>query len=203
LTLDRQTLREVLDSIAAKSPTPGGGAVASIACSLGASLAEMVLNYSVGRKSLAAHDQLHRDALKAMMELRFRALDLAQADAAAYAAMNAVWKLDASDPRRRAELPAAAEQAIQPPAQIAQCGLEILRILANLTGKTNVALNSDLAIAAILADAAVRAAMWNVEINLPLLTDETKLAAWLRTISESLAESQKLCAAVEQQCRGT
>jgi formiminotetrahydrofolate cyclodeaminase len=45
----------LLAQIAAKSPTPGGGAVACATGALAAALAGMVVSYSLGKKSLAAH----------------------------------------------------------------------------------------------------------------------------------------------------
>ena len=46
---------ELLDQIGAKTPAPGGGAVACASGALAASLAHMVVAYSLGKKWLAAH----------------------------------------------------------------------------------------------------------------------------------------------------
>lgn len=177
-------LKDVLASIAAKTPTPGGGAVACITAALASTLAEMVVNYSLGKKSLAEFEPFHRAALGKLQAFADRALSLAEVDAQAYERMNLVWKLDRADPRRAQDLPAAAEHAIQPPLRMLQTSVELLRLLRQLAGKSNAQLNSDLAIAAILADAAARAAEWNIRINLPLLDND----AIRQSISES-AES--------------
>ena len=47
------TLDQFLDSVAAKTPAPGGGAVASAVGALSAALAGMVVSYSTGKKNLA------------------------------------------------------------------------------------------------------------------------------------------------------
>ena len=49
--------------------------------------------------------------------------------------------------------------------------LEILDLLQRLLGASNPNLGSDLAVAAVLAEAGCRAAAWNVRANLPLLRD--------------------------------
>ena len=41
---------------------PGGGSVAALAGALAAAMGEMVLNYSIGKKDLAAHEPVLREA---------------------------------------------------------------------------------------------------------------------------------------------
>ena len=69
MTLDRLSVDELLAEIGAKSPTPGGGAVACVTAALAAALGRMVVNYSVGKPSLAEHDALHQAALEALADL--------------------------------------------------------------------------------------------------------------------------------------
>ena len=47
------SVREFLSATAAKTPTPGGGSVAALVAAIGASLAQMALGFSVGKKALA------------------------------------------------------------------------------------------------------------------------------------------------------
>ena len=48
---DRTTrIDEFLDAAAAKRPAPGGGSVTALAGALAASMGEMVVNYSVGKR---------------------------------------------------------------------------------------------------------------------------------------------------------
>jgi hypothetical protein len=67
--IEHMTLDELLERIGSKTPTPGGGAVASIVTALAASLARMVVAYSHGKKKLAAHEPLHAEALNRLSEL--------------------------------------------------------------------------------------------------------------------------------------
>jgi len=174
--------------------------VASITAALAAALAQMVLNYSVGKKNLATHDGLHRQTLEALNRLGSKAVELADIDARAYAALNELWKLHKADDRRVREFPAAVDAAIQAPLGVLNCALELLRLMKEIAGTTNAMLNSDLAIAAILADAACRAAVWNVRINLPLLTDAVQRSALSTRTEKSLAEASILTRAVESAC---
>src|SRR4051812_18812327 len=50
------TIESFLAAAAAKQPAPGGGSVAALAGALAASMGEMVINYSLGKKNLAAYE---------------------------------------------------------------------------------------------------------------------------------------------------
>jgi formiminotetrahydrofolate cyclodeaminase len=79
--------------------------------------------------------------------------------------------------------------------------LTMLRVLRTLPGTTNSMLKSDLAIAAVLAEAAVRAAAWNVRINLPLVDNAETTDTLDREIQESLNEAHELSSAIEIACK--
>ncbi|MFM9994879.1 MAG: cyclodeaminase/cyclohydrolase family protein [Phycisphaerales bacterium] len=198
--LARMSFGDLLDAIGSKTPAPGGGAVAGATGALAAALARMVVAYSLGKKSLAAHQAALQHADDALVRVRAVLLELADEDAAAYAEVNALTKLPETDPRRARELPAAAERSVQVPmAALAACS-NLLRLLEDAGPKTNPHLKSDWAIAAILADAGARAAEWNVRVNLPLLADAARRAAVSEECRRALAESAARAARVENAC---
>lgn len=201
-TLASQSVDAFLDSLATKTPTPGGGAAASIVAALGAALGRMVLNYSVGKKKLAEHDALHHNALAALESRQHRAIELAQEDADAYGRLNDLWKLGSEDERRQREFAGAVRAAIAAPSAVLESCLETLDLLESLTGKTNRMLDSDLAIAAVLAQSGARSAGWNVRINLPLLEDDAEQAAIRARIDKQIKRAESQCRAIEAACRG-
>ncbi len=162
---------QFLDAIAAKTPAPGGGAVASAVGALAAALASMVVAYSLAKKNLAAHQPALERAAKSLERARGLLLELAQEDAAAYAQVNELQRLPDSDERRRREFPVAAAAAVQAPRATLGACCDLLRLCESLGASTNRMLRSDLAIAAVLAEAGARAAWWNVSVNLTLLPD--------------------------------
>ncbi|MCI0366048.1 MAG: cyclodeaminase/cyclohydrolase family protein [Phycisphaerales bacterium] len=197
---DNLTIRDLLDAIAAKSPTPGGGAVASFTAALAAALAQMVINYSVGKRSLAEHDALHLEALHTLGDLSNRAIELAEQDARAYAHLNEIAKLDKKDDRRRRDYPAAVAAAIDAPKSVVDLSLQMLELMKSLLGTTNPHLKSDLAIAAVLANAAARAAAWNVRINAPLLENQSERDSLSAMLDRSLSRAASTAAAIEKAC---
>ncbi|MFG0283789.1 MAG: cyclodeaminase/cyclohydrolase family protein [Phycisphaerales bacterium JB039] len=189
-----------LDRLGAKTPTPGGGAVAAAVGALACALAQMVVNYSVAKKSLAAHEMTLRAALDRLVGARDEALSLAAADEQAYAALNELWKLPESDSRRAAQMPAAARAAIAPPRRCLDLALQTLDLLESLAPITNRNLRSDLAIAAVLARAAADAARWNIAVNAPLLPGEAERAEALARAEADCLRAAEACQRIERAC---
>lgn len=199
------TIADFLERLSAKSPTPGGGAVAPIVGSLGAALGSMVVAYSVGKKSLAQHEPALQDAAATLTSARADLLRLADADARAYARLNDLMKLPEGDPRRESEFPNAVAAAVDAPMGVITSCVELLRMFESLASKTNRHLRSDLAIAAVLAHAAAAASRWNVRINAPLIEQLGDSApASLRAAPEQAAalvdEARDLAGRVEAAC---
>ena len=80
--------------------------------------------------------------------------------------------------------------------------LELLSLLDDLTGTTNHQLRSDLAIAALLAEAAARAAAWNVRINLPQLEDAQERDRRESSLAKRLQRAESMRARVEAAMKG-
>lgn len=173
-------LGELLDDLASKTPAPGGGAAASLTGATAAALAGMVIEYSRGKKSLAEHHALLETVRTRVVVLREEFLRLAGEDMAAYTALQEIQKLPETDPRREAEEPAAIVRAIEAPRRVLDRSRELLDLIASLVGKSNIHLRSDLAVAAVLAEATAASAAWNVRINAPLLPEAERPAVFGR-----------------------
>lgn len=192
---------QMLDLIGAKTPAPGGGAVACAAGAMAAALARMVVAYSLGKKSLAQHqDQLQR-ADAQLGRAREILLELAEEDARAYTMVNELMKLKPEDERRIREwLPAIRTSTQIPLAAIAAC-VDLLRLMASLAPITNTMLHSDLGIAAVLADAAARSSWWNVKVNAASLPPEERGRSMTQA-EGMLASARELRESVERACGG-
>lgn len=195
------SVRDVLESLAAKTPTPGGGAAAALAAAVAAALAQMVISYSLGKKSLADHAALHHRAQQSLAAMRQHALDLVEADADAYRALSDLLKLAEDDPRRRRDMPAAVQKAIAAPDAVLTLAGELLDLLQQMCGTTNPNLRSDVAVAAILAEGAARAAACNVAINLPQLADHAQRLSISSRLTDAERRVREAAQAVEIACR--
>ena len=198
--LREASVTNYLSALSERTPTPGGGAVAGTSLATAAAIAHMAIIFSKGRESLAAFDTQHDEALKTLKNMQARGLELAEADAEAYARLNSLWKLPKDDPTRQADWDDAVEAAIAAPAQVMETGVELLSLLESLIEATSPMLRSDLAVAAITADAAVRSAAWNVRINLPSVSNAEQATMHRETMDSRIASGRSAAAAVEAGC---
>lgn len=197
--LPNRVLSSLLEDLAAKTPAPGGGAAASIAGALAAALAGMVVAYSVGKKSLEPHRSALQAAAGRLDEMRSALLSLADEDAAAYAVLNELRRLEPDNPRRVAEEPGAVRRAVGAPGRVLELSIELLGLVEGLVEISNRGLRSDLAIAAVLAEGCAASAGWNLRINAPLLPEDERGPLQDR-LARTLAQAGAIRTRVEQAC---
>jgi glutamate formiminotransferase/formiminotetrahydrofolate cyclodeaminase len=160
------TIDAFLAATAAKQPTPGGGSVAALAGGLAAAMGEMVLNYSLGKKDLAQHQDALKHAVSELNRARVVMLELMVEDQAAYDALTAARKLPENDSQRSSKIDAALAVCIRIPQTIGTTALAILQICDRVVEIVNPYLLSDLSVCAELAMATLRCAAYNVRVNL-------------------------------------
>src|SRR5260370_19266485 len=170
-----ETIGDFLDRLADRVPAPGGGAAAAVHAALGAALLGMVARYSVGEK-YAEHEATIGRVTAEADELRDIALRLAEADAAAFAAVAEVYQLPKSTEADRAARSAAMAGALvdpaSPPAKligIAGMGVDLAGMLAQI-GNPNVL--SDVGAAVEAARAAAATGRVDGRTNPAGITDE-------------------------------
>jgi formiminotetrahydrofolate cyclodeaminase len=169
---DRNTsIASFLDAAAARQPAPGGGSVTALAGALAASMGEMVLAYSVGRKDLADHAPAHRAALGEFSRARRLLLDLMVEDQLAYETLSGLRRLPDDSPERREKYPAALLACIRVPQAMAATAVALLELADRIAATCNRWLLSDLAVCADLAMATARCAVYNIRVNLKDLPD--------------------------------
>lgn len=194
-----QPVGAFLETLAAKVPTPGGGASAAITGATAAATAAMVVSYSLGKKTLAECEEMNQNAMARLTRARLMFLQLGDEDAEGYGALNALWKLDKDDPKRIEQWDDAVKGAITPPRAMLALSLELLRLCEKLVDSTNKQLKSDLGIAGVLGEAAARSAAWSVRINIPLLP-ENQQDELRQTVDVMLEQARTLCASIESGC---
>jgi len=145
-----------------ETSAPGGGSVAAIVTGLAASLAAMAARFSTEQWEDAA------GAIAQAETLRARVLPLADEDARAYESFLLARRMSEEfDPQvRDAAIGEALSRAADVPLAIAEAALDVASLAAELVEHGNPNLRGDAATAALLAEAAVRAAANLVEVNL-------------------------------------
>jgi glutamate formiminotransferase/formiminotetrahydrofolate cyclodeaminase len=172
-----ESLSGFVASVAAPTPTPGGGSVAAHAGALAAALAQMVAGLTVGKKKYVAVDaEMKEVALKAA-ELSNTLAGLVERDARSYAAVSAAYKMpkepDDAAARRTEAITAALIAASEVPLYSARACAAVAELAASVAVKGNTNAVSDAGVAALLAEAACKGAAYNVRINVAALDDRS------------------------------
>ena len=170
-----RTVGEWLDALASEAPAPGGGAAAAVNAAIGAALVSMVCNLTIGKPKYSAYAETMTHALAEATELRRRALQLADYDAAAFDAVVAAYKLPKESEEEKQERSAAIQRALvgaaEVPLRTAEVAATVIALAAAIEGGANVNVLSDVAVAAASARAALDSAALNVEVNLASMGD--------------------------------
>jgi glutamate formiminotransferase/formiminotetrahydrofolate cyclodeaminase len=194
------TVQRFADEVSTESPAPGGGSVAALMGSLGAALATMVANLTVGKKgyeeawgelgAMAGRGQAVKDRLS-------RAVD---EDTEAFNRVMEAMRLPKGTPDQQAEraraIEAANRAAAEVPLQTARLCLEAIALADKAARLGNRNSASDAGVAALAARAGAEGAALNVRINLAGIADAGFKARASEEVAAIEAEARRLCEAV-------
>lgn len=161
--------------LASKNATPGGGTAAAVALGQAAALAEMVCELTIGSEKWQQGWEAALDAKKLTAKVRKRAGQLAMEDSDSFDQVVAAFRLpkttDEEVEERRQAIRLATLHAAEVPLETAKLGMELLSKLEQLALYGNGNAASDVGVASLLASAAVKGALFNVEINVASLPE--------------------------------
>jgi len=176
MTWATKTLKEFQDALASSDPTPGGGSAAAVALGQAAALAIMVSELTLAKESLSDGWAISKKVKSIADPFLKTGLELATNDSEAFDAVVASFRLpresDEDKDRRRVAIREATLGAADVPYQTAMSAMQLLKLLPELAEKGNPNAASDVGVAALLASAALKGAIFNVEINLQSLPSE-------------------------------
>lgn len=177
-----QRLQQFLDDLASGAPTPGGGSSAALLGAVGAALLSMVGNFTVGREKFYSVEDQARKVLERTESLRASLVELIQADIDAFGEVSAAYKMpratDAEKAARSDAIQGSLITATEVPLSIARAANEVLELCRTMAAIGNPQTISDVGVGALAADACLRSAALNVEINLNHMKDENRLAVY-------------------------
>ena len=203
-----QSLDSFLAQVASAEPAPGGGTVAALSGALGAALVAMVCRLTIGKKGYEAVSAEMQTILPRAQALQRELTDLMQADTDAYARVMEAYKLpkttaDEQAARTRA-IQAALQHAADVPLRVAECCAEVLTLARIVAEKGNKNAASDGGVGALMAEAGLRGAAFNVLINLRGIQDDNlkqERRARVHVLqSEAARTTRAIVEIVEQRC---
>lgn len=178
--------------LASKEPVPGGGGAAALVGSLGAALASMVANLTIGKKKYAAYEDEIKSVLERSEALRVRLLDLIDEDAAAFEPLSRAYSIPKDDPDRDSVMEKGLRLACTAPMEIMRAASEAAELLSVLAEKGSSLALSDVGCAAVCCKAAVQSASLSVFINTKAMKDRDYAAAVEKEADELISRCSVL-----------
>ena len=143
---------------------------------LGAALTSMVCNFTVGKEKYKEVEAEVSQILLESESLRANLLELMVGDTEVYGHVSAAYSMPRATPEekeaRTKAIQSALKAAMKVPLEAAFCCHKVLKLNEPLLEKGNQNLISDVGVAVLLAESALRSAVLNVEINLSYIKDE-------------------------------
>lgn len=191
------TINEFQEALSSKNPTPGGGTASAIALGHSASLVGMVANLTIGNEKWLEGWEISNEALNLANKVKKESARLAKEDSDSFDNVMAAFKMpkNTEDEKnlRREKIRNCTLIAAKIPYETAVLGLELLKIMVPLSLLGNGNAISDVGVAALLASAGCKGALFNVEINLNSLPEDygTEMRKGMETISDQCRTTSK------------
>ena len=191
-----RTVTSFVDECSVDSPAPGGGSVAALSGGLGAGLAGMVANLTVGKKGYEADWEEMKEVAAKAQDLKAHFVAAVDRDTEAFNAVMACFRMPKSTPEqtqaRNAALEDATKQATMVPFEVLRAVPQALSLALVVAQKGNKNSASDAGVAGASLRTAAEGAWLNVRINLGGIQDK-EFVKNLRVEGESiLARSHEL-----------
>jgi methenyltetrahydrofolate cyclohydrolase len=198
-----ETIASFLTRLAARSAAPGGGATGALHAAQAAALLAMVARFSDGPR----HDAEVAGRVRAAADgLADEALDLAEADSAAFEKVVTAYQLPKDTPEHTAARSEAISEALggaaRPPADLMAAAVRLAGLAEDLLAVANRNVISDIAAAAAAISAAAVTAQINIEANLGGIEDPALVAELTETaaLADGVTDrANRLVAAVREE----
>jgi len=169
------TLTKFLEAACSSSHVPGGGNVSAVVGAMGGSMIAMVANLTLGKKGYEAYQDQTQEILNAVQRSIETLKTLTLKDMEAFDDYMKAFRLpkntDEEKKRRTDAIQAAAKIATTVPLTICRTCLALIKEANKLSRFGNKMAISDAGVGAYVCEAALRACMLSVDINLPSIKD--------------------------------
>jgi len=198
-----ETIATFLSRLAARSAAPGGGATGALHAAQGAALLAMVARFSDGPRHNADVVGRVRAAADGLVD---EALELAEADSAAFGKVVAAYQLPKETEQEKAARSATIAEAMagaaRPPADLMAAAVRLAGLAEDLLPAANRNVIGDIAAAATAIGAAAVTAQVNIEANLSVIKEPALVEELRRTaaLADGVADrAARLVTAVREE----
>ena len=196
MKLSQCTCEDFAAKLASKEPVPGGGGVAALAGSLGAALASMVANYSIGKKKFLGMEAKHQEIIDKSCDLMNKLMALIDEDAENFAPLSKAYGMPSATEEEQAEKEKVLQQcllvAASGPVKMVEYVYDAIKIQEELVDISTKIIISDVGCAVQMLKAALYSANLNVIVNMNSIKDEKYVAETSAKCNKMVAEGTQI-----------
>ena len=190
-----QSFSKIVESIAAKTPTPGGGAAAAMAGCMGTALFLMVVRFSRGKKANVDRDADLSRVENVLADHLKRMLPMAERDCRSFDLVSAAYSMPKEGDQQKALREKAIQEAMVGAMVVPEETLCMVRdvfvAMEKVVDCVGKAIVSDLASGASLLLASAEGAFLNVKINAAYLTNRELADGTIDRATSVLKEARR------------
>lgn len=176
--MEDETISAYLTELGAKDGSYGGGSTAAYMGAMSASLVRKVIDIQKDKSRYLENENEMKELLKESEYIMKRFETLAKSDTVAFEPVLKAYKLpnETSEDKytRKDAIERALQGATQPPQDIIEEGLKLIRMLKKLIAfRMKGTIMNDLMVATLIMDSVLEAAVLNITINTKMMKDKT------------------------------
>ena len=179
-------INEFTEVLSSKAAVPGGGGASALMGAVGASLASMVGNLTVGKKKYADVEEQVKALMVEAEELRVELLRLIDADAEVFEPLSKAYGIPKEDPTRDEVMERVLRDACSVPMDIMRTVARAIEVHEKMGQMGSALAISDVGVGVVAAKAALQGASLNVYINTKSMKDREYAAAVEQAADELL-----------------
>lgn len=169
-------VNDFVDEVSRESPAPGGGSIAALAGALGAALASMVSNLSIGKRGSEEVEEDLKQVADKVQEIKDFLVKAVDEDTNAFNAYMAARRLpEKSEEEKKVKnkaLQDGLKKAVAVPLNTAKRSAEVIDLAGIAVEKGNINSVTDAGVGAHIAYTGVKGGIFNVLINLKEIEDK-------------------------------
>ncbi len=171
-----QNINVFINKLSTNSPTPGGGGVAALCGSMGAALASMVSELTIGKPKYKQYEDEVKEIAKEALLLKDKLMALAEEDEVAFEPLSKAYSLPTDTEEQKAYKAEYMEKclvkAADVPFRVTKTAYEVILLHERLVEKGSRLAISDVGVGAVVAKSALQSAALNVFINTKFMSDK-------------------------------
>jgi len=194
--LTKLSVKDFVDEVSRDTPVPGGGSIAALAGSMGAALASMVANLSLGKSDSEKKVDLLLNVAEKAQKIKDQLILAVDEDASAFNAYLEARRLPATTAEERSfrhqKMQEGLKIAASVPYRSALASFEAMQLAEQVAIHGNQNSITDASVGLSIAFAGVRGGIWNVIINLKDITDKAFVQEMQKECRQLLKKAEEV-----------